>query len=176
MNIRLKPGRLMAANPLLIALLLSALALTLSACGFQPRGTGASLERLPHPLQIEGLGRYKPLRRELRRQLTAAGHPPAAKGAPGGAALRLEQRRSERRVLSVNRSNKVVEYELEESVRIGLLREGEPQMDPQTIRVIRILYRPSDAVLSSDHEEDAVRDTMRRDLADRILRRIARQY
>lgn len=155
-------------------LLVMTLAVTLTACGFQPRGQAGGIGALSEPITIRGARVNSPLYRELRREITAAGSSLAAKAADDTAVLRLSKRSSDRRVLSVDDRNKSVEFELEESVRFSLQgRDGTEQLAPQTVRVVRILFRPRETVLSADREEELLRADMRRDLAQRIVRRLA---
>ena len=168
--IALQPGR-----ALLLVVVLVMLA-GLPACGFQPRGEAVDLERLPQPLKITGIGRYNPLHRELRRQLNAAGLQTALPEGIGVATLHVDDHQSTRRVLAVDSSNRAVEYELEESIRIRLVQDGATRVAPQTIRVVRILYRPVNAILGGNRETTLLREDMRRDLAERALRRIVAQY
>lgn len=156
--------------------LLAALsALLISACGFQPRGQALSLATaVPGPIYIRGIQPYSPLHRELERQLRTGGVEPAASAADSASILQFEQRDSDSRVLSVDSRNKAVEFELEESARFSLRAgDGTQLLGPQSVRVVRIQYRPEDAVLGSERERELLRDDMQRELAGRILRRLA---
>ncbi len=158
-------------------LALSLLCLPLLACGFQPRGQATDLSRVPNPLAITGVRAYSPLHRELRDQLAVAGLQLAPTVAESAAVLRILRRDSDSRVLSVNSRNKAVEYELEESAQFALYdANGRELLAPQTIRVLRILFRPSNAVLGSDREGTLLREDMRRELVSRLIQRLDRQY
>ena len=77
-------------------------------------------------------------------------------------------------MLSVNSRNKAVEYELEESAEFALYQAGGSELTPpQTVRILRILLRPTDAILGANREEELLRGDMRRELAERIVRRVA---
>jgi outer membrane lipopolysaccharide assembly protein LptE/RlpB len=145
----------------------------LSACGFQPRGQSLESGPLPDTIAIAGLRINSPLHRELDRQITAAGSALTSQDA-AGAVLRISAYTSTSRLLSVDSSNRAVEYELEESARFSSTdANGNPLTASQTARVLRILYRPPDTLLAGDREEALLREDMRRDLAARILRRLA---
>lgn len=159
---------------LLVMLLLSAL--LLSACGFQPRGQTLNLDAVPAPIHIAGIRPYSALARELRRQFEQAGIGIADGAADSASVLRISRRDEDSRVLSVDSRNRVVERELEESARFALYdRAGKELVAPQTVRVLRILLRPAEAILGANREEDLLRADMRRDLAERIARRLAAQ-
>jgi outer membrane lipopolysaccharide assembly protein LptE/RlpB len=157
---------------LALALLLVSL---LSACGVQPRGQSLEIGPLPDTIAIVGLRVNSPLHRELDRQITAAGSA-LVRQSEAEAILRISGYTSTSRLLSVDSSNRAVEFELEESARFSSTdATGNPLTASQTARVLRILYRPPDTLLAGDREEALLREDMRRDLAARILRRLATQ-
>lgn len=156
------------------AALVLALALTLLAgCGFQPRGESGGLADLPNPLYISGLRPYSPLHRELSAQL--ANHGVALSETPDGVArLSVHQHYADSRLLSVDSSNKAVEYELEEALRFSLFDAAQTkQIDEQTVHVLRIQYRPRQAILAAEREAELLRDDMRRELVQKLLQRLA---
>jgi LPS-assembly lipoprotein len=155
-------------------LLLVLLLPLLGACGFQPRGQTAPLVELGGPLQVTGLGLHDPLYRELQQALELAGAGAATDG--GAAVLRISDRRSTRRVLSVDNRNKAVEYELEESFRFSVHdAQGRERVPEQDLLSLRIIFNPEDEVLGRNREEDLLRADMRRDLANRLVERLAAQ-
>lgn len=160
------------AHQLVVALILTAL--SIGGCGFQPRGQGQS--RLPSPIYIAGLSTFDPLHRELSRQLDAADVARADSIDGAAAVLRIIKRDSEARVLSVDSRNKAVEFELEESARFSLTRAQGETADEQTVRVLRIQFRPSDAVLGSERESVLTRRDMLRELAQKVLSRAGAQF
>ncbi len=159
------------ATTLILALTLFGL----SACGFQLRGHSPTVSNIASPLYISGLTVYSPLHRELAHQLQDAGVALAGESANASSVLRISERRSDRRLLAVDGSNKGVEFELEESARISLL-SGQAELVPeQTVRVLRIQYRPKDQILGRNREEDVMRKDMHRDLAGRIVQHLSSQ-
>ena len=150
------------------------LALSTAGCGFQPRGQATSLAGLPSPLHVSGVDPYSTLRRELEQQLRIAGVQLSAGAADSAAVLHVSNWTSDARLLSVNSRNKAVEYELEESARFRLrANDGRELVAEQVVRVVRIQYRPEVAVLGSEKEAELLRKDMRKDLAGRIVRRLA---
>jgi len=160
---------------LLIGLLLAAIVLPLSGCGFQPRGVSQNLAAIPSPLYIAGLQPHSALHRELRRQLEQSGVTTSTAMADTASVLRVSRWERDSRLLSVDSTNKAVEYELEESARVSLHTiKGTELLPEQTARVVRIQFRPKDAVLASEREAELLRADMRKDLAAQIVRRLAR--
>lgn len=160
----------------LVSPLFLLLVLTLAACGFQPRGSVPQLNNLPGPVYISGIDRYSPLHRELSRQLQAADVILAEDGSSAASILSIRDHRSGRRLFSVDRNNNATEFELEESFRFSVRHASRGELvGEQTVRVLRILYRPDTEVLAREREEDQLRDDMRRDLVGRMMRRIKAQ-
>ena len=157
-----------------VTLILTALQLALAGCGFQPRGQVSGVQGVPSPLHVSGISQFSALGRELSRQLRATG---VAESTDGNATvLHITRWDTDSRVLSVDSRNKAVEFELEEAARFALrTSEGQALGEPQTVRVLRIQYRPSDAVLGSGREAELLREDMRRELVQRMLQRIAAQ-
>ena len=162
-------------SPLRTAWLLAAALAPLAAgCGFQPRGQTPGAEAIPAPLYISGISPYSALHREIEEQLRIAGVALAPVAAESAAVLSVADWRQESRLLSVDSRNKAVEFELEESARFGLrARGGEELVATQTARATRIQFRPETAVLGSSREAELLRADMIRDLAQRIVRRLA---
>lgn len=155
-------------------LLLLLAALGIAGCGFQPRGQTLALGGIPSPLHVTGLTAYSPLQRELASQLDAAGASLSETAAGAAAVLRISDARSGSRVLSVNSRNKAVEFELEESATFSLrAADGRELATEQTVRTLRILFQPEDAVLGSSREAELLRGDMRRQLVESIIRRLA---
>lgn len=162
---------------LLIMLLAASLGLiSLTGCGFQPRGQNAGLGAVPSPLYISGIGRFSELHRALERELIRAGGSLAKDAVSSAIVLHVIRHDSDARVLSVDSSNKAVEYEHEEMARIVLRRGQIGVSEPQTVRVLRIQLAPGSEILISEREAEHLRGDMRRELAQRILQRVAAQH
>jgi len=160
----------------LIGLVLVLLAMNLGGCGFQPRGQAVTLAAVPSPVFIAGLASYSDLYRELSRLLKIADIEITSSADESASVLRISGVDSEARVLSVNSRNKAVEYELEESASFALrARDGRQLVETQRVSVLRVQYRPEVGVLGSDREGELMRREMRRDVAGRIVRRLAVQ-
>ena len=161
---------------LLPSLLLVFAVLGLAACGFQPRGALPQINGIPGPLYISGVEQWTPLHREISRQLQQAGISVTHDGQQAASQLRIADRQSRRRLLSVDSRNQAAEYELEESFRFSVRSPAAGELvEDQSVRVLRILFRPTDQVLAREREEQHLREDMRRELVARMLRRIDAQ-
>jgi len=158
-----------------LGLLLLLIALHLGGCGFQPRGAAMSdVNGVPGPVFIAGVAPYSDLYRELDSQLTAAGVVLTTDPAASASTLVISRWDQGSRVLSVDSSNKVVEYELDELVSFAVRSgSGEELLSTRNERVMRIQYQPPDSLLGSTRAAEVLRSDMRRELVERIIRRLA---
>ena len=153
------------------------LSLLLGGCGFQPRGQATDAASLPSPIFIAGINPYSELARELQRQLAIAGVDVATSAAEGAAVLRIARWDRDSRLLSVNSRNRAVEFQLEESALFSLrAQDGSQLVGEQGEQVTRIQYSPETTVLGSSREAELLRGDMRRELAERIVRRLAARH
>ena len=167
-----KPAHYPATAYFLLALAL----LSISACGFQPRGQAMGLAGVPNPVHISGIASFSDLYRELSRQLKIAGAQIAPTGAESASTLHITGVEQDIRLLSVNSRNRAVEYELIAAATFSLrTANGQELVAPQQVRALRIQYRPEIAVLGSSREAELLRQNMREELAGRIVRRLTAQ-
>ena len=125
------------------------------------------------PIHLTGITPHRPLYRALARALEQTGAKLSDQAA-GALLLRVSDVRSNRRVLSVDRRNKTVEFELEESFLFSLRdARGAPVTADQRLRALRISLNPEIEVLGRSREEQLLRDDMREELAQQLVERIA---
>lgn len=156
----------------LMAGLLAALMLAVSACGFHLRG---EVNLAPELAKVHILGgdTYDPLVRELTRALTSAGAGVVAEPNDATAILHILRNSAHRRVLSVQTTGKVQEYELYQTLEF-LVRDaaGRELLDTQRLEITRdYLFDPND-VLGKAGEEESLRRDMRRDLVRLTMLRL----
>jgi LPS-assembly lipoprotein len=152
------------------------LAVLLAGCGFQLRGQQSALVQLPDPVLVAGIGPYRALHRDITSALQLAGATTTTEAA-NALVLRVDDHRSERRVLSVGIDNKVVEFELEESFVFSLRSSDRKVLiPPQRLRSLRIHLNPQVEELGRDNEAALLRADMRRDLAQRLVERLSAQF
>ena len=148
--------------------------LLLQGCGFHLRGT-ADLPASISPIHIQGLGEYDELRIELTQLLESNNIDVVEERTQASSQLRVIRSNS-RRVLSVDGSGKVAEYELQEGAKFTLVSaEGIELVSEQSIDLIQTYLNAEDQVLGKQQEESMLRKDMHRDLAGRLIRRLQSQ-
>jgi len=157
--------------------LLLAVALPLSACGFHLRSAAsatlpASLSSLQVTMSDSHLA-YPPLLVEMRNALYAQpGVTPASKGSAPSLDLFGEYFAAQ--VLAVDTSGKVSAYLLNYRVNFKLSdAAGKDLITRQTVKLQREYTFDRFNVLAKEREEGYLRDEMRRDAVQQILRRLA---
>ncbi|TCK17536.1 LPS-assembly lipoprotein [Thiogranum longum] len=154
--------------PALVALLL----VQLSACGFQLRGS-VELPPVLKSTLLQAKDPWEGVAAALRVELESSGSRITTNADEATAILRLENERSQRRVLSVGRGGKASEYELFEEVTFSLQdNKGQVLLEPQTLRLTRDLVFDENQLLGKVSEIDELRKQMRRSLARQIITRI----
>lgn len=157
------------------ALLILGIALLLHGCGFQLRGQVAPLS-LPGPMFISGLEPFSPMHRSLSEAFTQAGVELTNSTQQATSTLVIRDYKSDSRLFTLDSANRAAEYELRESLRFSLRSAAlSDRTETQSLRVLRTLYRPNDQVLGRTHEEKALRDEMRSELARKILQLLSAQ-
>ena len=150
-------------------------ALLFQGCGFQLRGI-SNLPAFISPVYIQGLAQNHPLQVELVQLLESSATATTADGEAAASTLQISNYSSDRRVLSVDGSGKVAEYELREGVQFQLVNAtGTELVAAQPVSVIQSYINTEDEVLGKQQEEGILRTAMRRDLAGQIMRRLQSQ-
>ncbi|RDV26121.1 hypothetical protein DXV75_08580 [Alteromonas aestuariivivens] len=163
-----------AARLLMTALLVSIL---LAGCGFHLRGT-QSLPEDANYVVIRSVEPHAPLARSLDKRLEVydieggSNYPTEAQ--QSFVVIELLPEQLERRLLSVFSTGQVAEYELIFGVRYKVTFPGQ-QPIPAYFEILRDYQDDPDQVLAKSRELDLVLDEMRREAADRIIRRLPSQ-
>ncbi|MBX2886649.1 MAG: hypothetical protein KTR32_42275 [Granulosicoccus sp.] len=154
-----------------------AVALLLSACGFTPRGSlssttdlGAIFVDAPREVPIAALLRQEILNRNLN--LTENRD-------QANVLIRLTQESQSQRILSVQSTGRVSEYELRHSVNL-LVAQGEnkgiarynPDQKANTVTVQREYTYDDTGVLGKEDEASILRKEMREELARHLMLRV----
>ncbi|MFA7592529.1 MAG: LPS assembly lipoprotein LptE [Thiohalobacteraceae bacterium] len=156
----------------LMAGLLAALVLAVSACGFHLRGA----VQLPPQLSkvyLQGGDPYDLLVRDWTRALATAGSTVVTEAQDATAILQIIANRGERRVLSVRATGKAQEYELYQILEFRVRDPaGRELLAAQHLELTRdYLFDPTD-VLGKANEEETLRRDMRRDLVRLAMLRL----
>ena len=156
-------------------LLFTALSL-LTACGFQLRGTNAQIATKAN-VYVDA-SRDSTVREELRKLLSDRSFNVVDVRDDANVLLRLAGEDQTRRIVSVQSTGKVSEYELAHSVNLQIaqsLNDAQPiyneNQPTNRVEVIREYTFDQDAVLGKEDEADILRQEMRRELALQIVLR-----
>jgi LPS-assembly lipoprotein len=176
-GVRSEEGALMPhimAKGLMLGLVVAAFLVILAApgCGFHFRGTG-SVELQVAKVFVESQAADQ-ISAEVKRQLDYSGVALASEHGTADAIVRLGNERFDRRVLSVDpRTGKVREFELGYAVDLNVThRDGRSLIDPDTVTLLRDHVFDETAAISEFEEENLLREEMKKDAAEAILRRL----
>ncbi|TVQ41322.1 MAG: hypothetical protein EA370_02355 [Wenzhouxiangella sp.] len=154
------------------ALLLLALVLVLTACGFQLRGDA----RLPPVMAQTWLvtpDDSTAFVRELSLMLRANGVDLESRPGPGVAELRIHTERMRSEALTIAAGARVREFVLIFDVEFELLdAEGEALIARETLRLTRDYSFDEQEILAATREEEFLRNDLRQAMAARMLRRL----
>jgi len=154
-----------------VLIAVSSLLLTLSACGFQLRGS----EQAAMPMQTLALvypgGRY-PLAVHVRDALNARGVDVPVNASEDVLTLQLSGEQLNRRALTLNNRGGAGQYELRLQIEAGILRNGVVLAGPETLEVTGSYYEDTANISGSNNAVEQTLEDMRRELADQIVRRL----
>ncbi len=146
------------------------------ACGFTLRGS-RSLPAGYEFLQVESVQRHTPLKRALNKRLEIYDIS-STQGLPyeeqSTITITLAPEKLERRLLSVFSTGQVAEYELILGVSYTV-QFGQQDIIDAFFEVVRDYQDDPDEVLAKSRELELVLSEMRREAADRIIRRLSSQ-
>jgi LPS-assembly lipoprotein len=147
--------------------------LLLVGCGFHLEGhTGLPAAVKTPYLQVED--RQSDFVQSLRRALLMNGAALAERRDQATAVVSILKDNLKQRVLSVSNLNQPNEYELTYTVSFSVTAGEKELLPPQEISTTRTYSFDSRALLAKGHEADILRGAMAHDLADMVMRRLAR--
>lgn len=155
----------------LIALFL--IALLLSACGFQLRGSFRG--QLPYESLYIDLPDDSDVGISLRRQIAALGHTRLAKDKESATAVfqQVTDRR-EKSILSLNASGQVREYRLQTTYSFRIVDpKGRELVPANEIILMRDITFNDNVILAKDQEETLLWRDINFDLVSQIMRRLS---
>ena len=147
--------------------------LALGGCGFHLEG------RTPLPAKVltpylEAEDRQSDFVQSLERALLANGAQLAPDKTRASAVVTILKDNVRPRVLSVSNLNQPNEYELTYTVSFSVTAGGEELLPPQEISTTRSYSFDARLLLAKGHEADILRGAMAQELADMVMRRLAR--
>jgi len=165
------PFSLKTTKHLLTATLLS---LFLISCGFHLKQS-ASISSSFGPASIEGISTQSTLYKAIRNILKSSDIKISAASSANNRVI-ISGDNYERKVLSVDSSGKVSEYELIRTLSFAALNSsGDTVIESQSLAANRYYTVNTNEVLSDDFEEQDLRRLMDEELADRMFRYISAQ-
>ena len=151
--------------------IVAVIALVISGCGFQLRGTGQTTILL-ESVYLNAIDNSGALARELIDSLEQSGVEFTSNG-NAQVRIRLDRERFSRRPVSTTGQINVAEYELTLEVGFEVLtRGGDVLIPPTRIRTERIYTFDSSSLVGSNEEESLLNEEMRRDVIGQLLQRI----
>jgi LPS-assembly lipoprotein len=149
-------------------LLVMGLAVLLSACGFQLRGTGTS-ELAIKELDLSARNAYGETVVLMRQVLESSGVKVYA-GAPYKLVFTNEQ--ESQRTLSYIGGNKSAEYELTNELNYEIVGHNSLSLLDDKLQVQKVYMHDGNNLTGSDLEAEQARKEMRRDLVQRMMLRL----
>jgi LPS-assembly lipoprotein len=147
--------------------------LLLSGCGFHLEGRVP----LPQPIRrpyIEAPDQQSDFVQSLRRQMLISGAHPVESSDRATAVVDILSDAVTRRVLSVSAQNRPTEYQVTYTVRFAVTAGGRELLPPQKVYATRSYSFDEGLLLAKEHEEAILQQAMGQDLADIVMRRLAR--
>lgn len=159
----------------ILSLVMLALLATLGGCGWHLRGSQTVELSLP-PVYLQAEHISQALRLALHRRLLANDIKLLKQRELAEIVLTIETEKSDRRVLSLDRSGKVQAYELQYSVRFSVKTiEGEWLLNSETLSTQRDYSFDESDVLAKNKEQEELFTVMRTNVVDQLLRRLQSQ-
>lgn len=149
-------------------LLFAAIAVLLTACGFQPR-RALTLPPDLGAVQVESGDRYSRLADGLARSLERVG----ADAGTGRARLRIVSEQWSEGPLSTDAAARIREYVTRYSVQFELIdAAGATRVPRETVELSREYAFDATASFGTPAEQEVIREELQRDMVAAILRRI----
>ena len=155
------------------AILASSTLLALGGCGFHLEGRTPLPERVQTPY-LEAQDRQSDFVQSLERALLANGAQLAPDRTKASAVVTILKDNLKPRVLSVSNLNQPNEYELTYTVSFSVTAGGQELLAPQELSTTRSYSFDAHQLLAKGHEADILRGAMAQDLAQMVMRRLAR--
>jgi LPS-assembly lipoprotein len=151
---------------------LVAVALLLGGCGFHLEGHIALPQQIQRPY-IEASDQQSDFVQSLRRQMLISGAHPVDSIARATAVVHIKETVTTH-VLSVSAQNRPVENQITYTVHFSVTAGDKELLSSQQVSAVRSYSFDESLLLAKEHEEEILRQAMGQDLADIVMRQLAR--
>ena len=149
------------------------LALVLSGCGFHLQGREPLPEVVRTPY-VQTSDRQSEFALSLQRAMISSGARPVLQKDKASVVVNILKDDVVRRTLSVSAQNQPDEYEVTYTVRFSVTEGDRELLAPTDISNVRSFAFSEQLLLAKNREEMILRQDMAHDLADMVMRRLAR--
>jgi LPS-assembly lipoprotein len=143
-----------------------------AACGFHLQGHTPLPAAVKAPY-LETQDRQSAFVASLRHTLLSNGAQLANAKDQSSAVVQIIKENYKKRVLSVSATNQPNEYEITYTITFAVTAGDKELLPQQDMSATRTYSFDERLLLAKGHEEDLLRADMARDLADRVMRRLA---
>jgi LPS-assembly lipoprotein len=148
-------------------------ALLLSACGFRLQGRTPLPDVVKTPF-VQTTDRQTEFFLSLQRAMITSGAHPVEQKDKASVVVNIIRDEVVRRTLSVSAQNQPDEYEVTYTVRFSVTAGDKELLPPTDISNVRSFAFAEQLLLAKNREELILRQDMAHDLADMVMRRLAR--
>ena len=146
--------------------------LLLSGCGFHLQGR-APLPAALAVTYVQAEDMQSDFVQSLRKALLASGAKLATSNTDASGTVRISTDEVKRNILSVSARNTPREYEVVYTVRFSVSNAEKELLPEQEVSLSRDYSFDERILLAKEHEESILRESLARDLADIVMRRLA---
>ncbi len=147
--------------------------LLLSACGFHLQGRTPLPDVVKAPY-VQAADPQSEFVLSLQRAMITSGARPVEEKDRASVVVNILRDEVVRRTLSVSAQNQPDEYELTYTVRFSVVAGDKELLPPTDVSNVRSFAFAEQLLLAKNHEETVLRQDMAHDLADMVMRRLAR--
>jgi LPS-assembly lipoprotein len=151
---------------------LAGMVLLLCGCGFHLEGRIALPQSIQRPY-IDASDQQSDFVQSLRRQMLMSGAHPVDLSGRATAVVHIKEAVTSK-VLSVSAQNRPVEYQITYTVHFSVTAGGKELLSSQQVSAVRSYSFDESLLLAKEHEEEILRQAMGQDLADIVMRQLAR--
>lgn len=144
----------------------------IAGCGFHLEGRTVLPAVMRRPY-LQASNPQSDFVQSLRRDLIISGARPTEDSAHASAVIEVHDA-VKRRVLSVSAANRPTEYEVTYTVQFSVTAGGKTLLTRHTVHATRSYTFNETLLLATEHEQSILTGAMGRELADIVMRRLAR--